>query len=54
MSSAGALLIFAKCASKTGSYTPVLMALAAVVFVLAILAWRVSLPALDANRTQIQ
>lgn len=50
VSSAVGPLLFAKCAAKTGSYTPVLLALAAVVFVLAILAWRVSLPALDSHQ----
>ncbi len=54
VSSAVGPLLFAKCAARTGSYTPALMALAAVVFVLAVLAWRVSLPALEVNRTQVQ
>lgn len=52
VSSALGPLLFAKCAEMTGSYTPVLMILAAVVLVLAFMAWRVSLPAQSENHPQ--
>jgi MFS family permease len=45
LASATGPLVFAECQSRTGSYSPVLFALAAVVALLAALAWRVRMPA---------
>ncbi len=45
LASAVGPLIFAKCHAATGSYSPVLFALAPIVFLFAVAAWRVKLPA---------
>jgi MFS family permease len=46
LSSAIGPLLFAKCAALTGSYTPLILALAPAVFLLGVASWKVTLPRL--------